>query len=188
VNPDGTTRPLTQGDGSVVRSPKVDKPLNEFQGKSTLYGTRAAQSDKILRTLEDGISTSGLAAKLAVSKTPVIGGVLGAAGNVMLSGEQQRVEQAQRDFVNAVLRQESGAVISDAEFANAQKQYFPQPGDDKATKDQKRANRALAITGFARMAGPGAEDINTIRSAPLLPGTTRGIRNTPPPPPGFKAD
>lgn len=180
VNPDGTARALTGPDGQPVRGAKADKPLNEFQGKSTLYGTRAAQSDKILKTLEENISTAGLATKQAVSRTPVIGGLLGAGGNLLLSTEQQRVEQAQRDFVNAVLRQESGAVISDAEFANAQKQYFPQPGDEKPTRDQKRANRALAIQGFARMAAGGSDDINAIRNSPLLPSG-----NMPPPPPGF---
>ena len=88
-----------------------------------------------------------------------------------MSSEQQRVDQAQRDFVNAVLRQESGAVISDAEFANAKRQYFPTPGDSKAAIDQKRANRQLAIQGFARMSGPkGAADIKAIIDNPLLPG------------------
>jgi len=36
-------------------------------------------------------------------------------------------EQAKKNFVNAVLRLESGAVISPSEFTNADKQYFPQP-------------------------------------------------------------
>ena len=154
----------------IIAANKPERPMTEFQGKSSLYGTRAAQSDKILTNLEEKVSTTGLAVKQFLAGTPVIGGALGAAGNVLLSTEQQRVEQAQRDFVNAVLRQESGAVISDAEFENAKKQYFPAPGDDKATRDQKRENRKLAIRGFARMAGPsGAEDINAIMDAPLIP-------------------
>lgn len=147
----------------------ADKPLTEFQGKAVLYGTRTAQSDKILRELEDKISTAGLAVKQAAQGVPLVGGILGAAGNVALSADQQRVEQAQRDFVNAVLRQESGAVISDAEFANAKKQYFPQPGDTKAVVEQKRKNREIAINGFRRMSGPGASDIDAVRNAPLIP-------------------
>jgi hypothetical protein len=77
----------------------------------------------------------------------------------MLSSNQQAVEQAQRNFVNAVLRQESGAVISDAEFENAKKQYFPQPGDDKKVIEQKRANRKAAIVGFKRIAGKAWEGV-----------------------------
>ena len=162
VVPDGTTRPLTTQDGTGVRKPVMsDKPMTEFQGKAALYGTRSAQSDKVLKALEDKISTVGLAA----------GQAAGTLGNFALSSEQQRVSQAQRDFVNAVLRQESGAVISDAEFANAKKQYFPAPGDDANTVRQKRANRQLAIQGFARMSGPkGATDIQAIIESQLLPG------------------
>lgn len=162
VNPDGTTRPLTTEDGTGVRKPvAADKPMTEFQGKAALYGTRSAQSDKVLKSLEDKISTAGLAA----------GQATGIIGNTLMSSDQRRVDQAQRDFVNAVLRQESGAVISDAEFANAKKQYFPQTGDDPKTVSQKRANRELAIKGFARMSGPkGAADIDAIIKEPLLPG------------------
>jgi len=65
-----------------------------------------------------------------------------------LSKDQQSIEQAQRDFINAVLRRESGAVISPGEFTNAQKQYFPQPGDSLKVLAQKRANRTLAIKGL----------------------------------------
>lgn len=163
--PDGTLEAIPGGPGD-----KGEKPLTEFQGKSTLYGTRAAQSDKVLLSLEDKISPTGLAVKQTVQNIPLIGGIAGAAGNALLSSEQQRVEQAQRDFVNAVLRQESGAVISDSEFKNAQRQYFPQPGDSKDVIAQKRANRQMAIQGFQRMAGPGGADIQGVRGAQLLPG------------------
>lgn len=161
VNPDGTTRPLTTQNGAGVQKPvAADRPMTEFQGKASLYGTRAAQSDKILKTLEEKISLPGLEAARTLGRT----------GNYLLSSEQQRVDQAQRDFVNAVLRQESGAVISDAEFDNAKRQYFPQPGDDAKTIEQKRKNRKIAIDGFKRMAGPrGGADIDAIIAEPLLP-------------------
>ncbi len=153
-------------------APRQERNLTENQGKSALYGTRAAMSDRILNGVEEKISTSGLAAKQAVAKVPLVGGILGAAGNVALSSDQQRVEQAQRDFVNAVLRQESGAVISDSEFANAQKQYFVQPGDSKEVIAQKRQNRTLAVAGFRRMAGPAGPDIDeAVKGTPNLTGT-----------------
>lgn len=142
---------------------QANKPMTEFQGKAAIYGTRAAQSDKVLKALEDTVSLPGLAA----------GQSTGMLGNMMMSSEQKRISQAQRDFVNAVLRQESGAVISDQEFENAKKQYFPMTGDDKPTLDQKRANRQLAIQGFARMAGPqGSQEIKAIIDNPMLPGVS----------------
>jgi hypothetical protein len=75
--------------------------------------------------------------------------LLGAAANaVAASPEQQQVEQSQRDFVNAVLRRESGAAIGASEFENAKKQYFPQLGDSDEVKAQKKRNRDLAVQGL----------------------------------------
>lgn len=155
----------------LAESARQNKPLSEFQGRNVLFGARMAAADKTLRGLEDTISTTGLAVKQGAQNIPLIGGMLGAAGNVMLSKEQQRVEQAQRDFVNAVLRQESGAVINPDEFDNAKKQYFPQPGDSKEVKEQKRQNRQIAISAFKQLAGPGADQIDMLANMPQLPGS-----------------
>jgi hypothetical protein len=178
--PGAEARPVLTPDGKQLPG-KADRPMTEFQGKAALYGTRAQQSHNILNDLEEKISTSGLAVKRGLESVPLVGGVLGAAGNVALSKDQQRVEQAQRDFVNAVLRQESGAVISDAEFANAQKQYFPAPGDSPDVLKQKRRNREIAISGFERMAGrEGAAAIGDIRNNAPLRGTPDRRGGNPP--------
>lgn len=166
LGPGGQAKPVIGPDGQPVRGVKStgnDKPLTEFQGRNYLFGTRSAEAHNVLNELEEKISTSGLAVKQSLSGPSFLGGILGAAGNAALSKEQQKVEQAQRNFVNAVLRQESGAVISDAEFANAQKQYFPQPGDSKQVIEQKRKNRETAISGFQKLSGPGGADIAAIR-------------------------
>jgi hypothetical protein len=141
---------------------KGPKPMTEAQGKAMLFGSRMQAANEILAGLEGkGVMTPSLT-KMAVEEVPLVGGALGMAANVMVaSPEQQQVEQAQRDFVNAVLRRESGAVIADSEFKNAAKQYFPQPGDDKNTREQKRKNRELAIRGILTEAGPGAPDITS---------------------------
>ena len=138
-----------------LKPPAPEKPLTEFQGKSTMFGTRAAQSHNILNSLEENVEPW----KVAVSRT---GGML---TNWALPEEAQKVEQAQRDFINAVLRQESGASIGSSEFDSAKRQYFPQPGDKPEVIAQKRANRDLVIKGFARQAGPGANDIAEIYNA-----------------------
>jgi hypothetical protein len=159
--PEGLVPMLHPTTKQPLRATARERPITEFQGKNALYGSRALMADKTLRQLEELISTEGLATKQAVQNWPLIGGPLGAAANYALSKDQQAVEQAQRNFVNAVLRQESGAVISEQEFENAKKQYFPQPGDKKDVIEQKRKNRMLAIQGFKRIAGPawdGVED------------------------------
>lgn len=126
----------------------ASKPLTDSQAKALLFGTRAQESDKILDGLGDNYSPAAISGKQAAGKVPLVGAALEAGANAMLSDNNQKAEQAQRDFVNAVLRRESGAVIADSEFANAQKQYFPQPGDSAAVKAQKARNRQIAIQGL----------------------------------------
>lgn len=132
------------------------KAPTEFQAKSATFGARAERADKILGDLQDKYAPGAVAAKQGAENVYGIGGVLGAIGNTVLPENAQMADQAQRDFVNAVLRQESGASISDAEFANAKRQYFPQPGDSKAVIKQKADNRAVAIQGFKNSAGNAA--------------------------------
>lgn len=132
------------------------KPLNDVQAKALLFGSRMQEADKILTGLESaGVLRPGAikqTAEAAAGFVPFIGDkvsdAVGSATNWTQSPEQQKVEQAQRDFVNAVLRRESGAVISDSEFRNAAKQYFPSAGDSQEVRKQKAANRALATRGL----------------------------------------
>lgn len=132
------------------------KAPTEFQGKSAAFGARAEEADRIISGLDGKYSPAKINAKNALEKTWVVGGALGAAGNALMGEGDQKAEQAQRDFINAVLRQESGAAIGESEFDNARKQYFPQPGDSKGASAQKARNRKLATEGLKRNAGKAA--------------------------------
>jgi hypothetical protein len=148
TGPDGTpvlVRQDKQGNISRVEGfgPKAgsDKPMTDGQSKAALFGSRMEAADKILGTLAgQGTQTSIPGAKAGYG--------IGSMVNMASSGAQQQLEQAKRDFVNAVLRRESGAVIADSEFANADKQYFPQVGDSAAVIAQKASNRAIATRGI----------------------------------------
>lgn len=149
---------------------KPDKPLTESQGKAALFASRMAKADQTLEALASGDNATlmpGGIKRFAEGTGRVLGlgtesmggalaDTLGGATNWTQSASQQQVEQAQRDFLNAVLRQESGASISPSEFDNARKQYFAQPGDDKATLAQKAENRRTAIAGMSLQSGGGA--------------------------------
>ncbi len=149
----GQAQPVTAG-GKPVQTAKAP---TEFQGKSAAFGARAEQAAKIIDQIGDKYSPAAINAKQAVGNTWLVGGALEAATNKMaLSDNDQKAEQAQRDFVNAVLRQESGAAIGPSEFDNAKKQYFPQPGDGAAIKAQKKRNRDLAVQGLVSNAGRAA--------------------------------
>lgn len=126
------------------------KPLTEGQSKALLFGTRMQASNKILEDLEK-------AGKLFSTPGANAGYGIGAAVNLVNSKEGQQLDQAKRDFLNAVLRRESGAVIAEPEFASGDRQYFPQIGDSKEVIAQKRQNRELATRGILAEV-PGADE------------------------------
>ena len=87
--------------------------------------------------------------------------------------EQQKFDQAKRDFINAQLRRESGATIQPPEFESAEKQYFPQPGDSEGVKKQKAEARRIAVENMRRSSGQNF-------SFPIQLNTETAT-NTPPP-------
>ena len=120
----------------------ANKPLNDVQSKALQFGTRMQAAGSVL----DGLASKGVDQPGLIKRAADAVGIGGAA-NWTQSGEQQQVEQAQRDFINAVLRRESGAAIADSEFSNARQQYFPQVGDSPEVIAQKRKNREIATAG-----------------------------------------
>lgn len=133
--------------------------LTESEGKATGFMYRMEESDRVLAELED--QGSSLWNK-AAGGIPVL-------GNYMVSADAQRFDQAKRDFINAILRRESGAVISPEEFANAEVQYFPQPGDSPEVIAQKARNRRVAIDGVRASAGEGGLTSPTPAADPSSP-------------------
>lgn len=85
----------------------------------------------------------------------------------------KRWSQAERNFVNATLRRESGAAISASEFANAEAQYFPRAGDPPSLIAQKRANRKQILEA---MRAEGGDAYNQI---PLVDVPMPAYRNKP---------
>jgi hypothetical protein len=158
----------TSVSGGVRFGPKsTAENLTEAQGKATGFAMRAREASDILDMVgQDGKVQPGLLKRMAEA-TPLIGEGLGTIANFTQTSAQQQVEQAQRNFVNAVLRQESGAAVNESEFNNAKKQYFPQPGDSKEVIEQKRLNRQTAIQSFEVAAGPGMKKV----SSPIKVGT-----------------
>lgn len=151
VNKDNSVVPLSPQGATPNAAPNPFAPpgkLTDEQSKAGLYATRMAQSHGIINKFENiNDSWAGWAGGNLANNAPA--GVT----NNMVSKERQQFIQAQRDFINAVLRRESGAVISEPEFANARQQYFPQPGDSQEVIAQKRQNRLTAIQGIMGAAG-----------------------------------
>lgn len=142
----GLARPAATMNGAQMQG--KDSGLNDNQSKALLFGSRMQQADKILASLAAKGTIRPSVMKGVVEGIPLVGGAAGAAANGLSSPEQQQVEQAQRDFLNATLRRESGAVIGPTEFESGKKQYFPQVGDSEAVIKQKAENRRLATQGI----------------------------------------
>ena len=128
--------------------PRV-KGVTEGQAKAGQFGSRMMTSNEGLAKLAaKGVNFGSFTKELAEG-VPFVGGMLGQVANaVAASPEQQQFEQYARQFINAVLRRESGAAIGDSEFLNAYKQYFPQRGEDAATMEQKARAREAAAQGM----------------------------------------
>jgi len=120
------------------------------QANAATFATRMHEADKIIS--DPSIYSSAIgprgAARGVTERIPVVGNALSGMGDQ--GPRYQQFRQAQRDFINAVLRKESGAAISASEFENAEKQYFPQPGDSQQVIAQKAKNRATAIDAIAQ--------------------------------------
>jgi hypothetical protein len=130
----------------------VEKQTGE-QANAATFATRMAEADKIISDpaiFGAGMGASGALRDIA-SSVPVVGNM--AIGATQGGAAYQKFDQAKRDFVNAVLRKESGAAISSSEFGNAEKQYFPRPGDTPEVIAQKAKNRATAIDTIANAGG-----------------------------------
>jgi hypothetical protein len=84
------------------------KPQTAVQSQVQGYADRTNSADIILTKLGSQFASTSLGNILG-SKNPT---------NFFKSSDRQQYEQAQRNFVNAVLRRESGAAISQSEFDN----------------------------------------------------------------------
>lgn len=126
------------------------KPQNANQATAQSYGNRLNESNIVLDQLAGNFTGATIGNALS-----------GITPNFLKSGDRKALEQAENNFLTAVLRRESGASISPSEFDTAAKIYFPQVGDTQANIEQKAQTRNTVINNFFREA-------NVPR--PVLPG------------------
>lgn len=130
---------------------EMSKDLTQAQAQSKGFYERAEFSQNILNELEE---------QGTMMRNYIAGSI--PFGNFLRTPEGQKYDQAKRDFINAILRQESGAAIGKDEFDNAELQYFPQPNDGPEVIEQKRQAREAKISGLKYTAG---QNINSQTNA-----------------------
>ena len=142
TNPDGTMT-LEQGPG-VTGGNRTGKPT-EGSLASEGYLQRMKGAEEVFTALEGQGTTA-----LGWTDRPVVDTDF---ESLKLTEPEQQLLQAQRDWVRAKLRKESGAVIGPEEMAAEIKQYFPQPGEGpkviaQKKEARKRAEEQLRITAL----------------------------------------
>lgn len=167
--PDGNLK-FIKGGPSDPDTPKGKGNLTDTQAKALQFGSRMQEANQIFDTLEkDGklFSTPG-------ANNSITGGLV----NQVNTAAGQQLDQAKRNFVNAVLRRESGAAIAPSEFDSADKQYFPQPGDGPEVVKQKRENRELSMRGILAEVPDAETRLAKIRTPPTQAPTASGAVST----------
>lgn len=163
----------TEGPEGVINTgaPTATTPNNPFgagkfnadQGKAAGFTDRMLQSEGILSGIAPapgqegppvpGVQGAGTDWRQTQLSNAREAPVVGKFANYAISTDRQKYDQAKADFINAQLRRESGAAIAASEFSNADKQYFPVPGDPPELIKQKAANRRAALEAMGREGG-----------------------------------
>lgn len=140
--------------GPVAQKPGADKERepkpNQYQAAT--YGRRLEAAEQVF----DGLQKDGF------DRTSKAQGVLSYLPGFAQPGQIKQQEQAERNFVNALLRRESGSAISSAEFDSAEKQYFPRAGDTPEVLAQKVQNRGIALEGLRAESGTAWTQVGQI--------------------------
>jgi len=151
----------------AAQNPANKAPTAE-QAKAAGFAKRLEQAERDFADLTGAgynRADPATAADSELGKIPLVGGIYKAT---MQGSNTKRQEQAERNFVNAVLRRESGASISPAEFSNAEQQYFPRSGDTPEVLDQKQRNREQVMASLKAEAG------HAYQAVPLVTKSGRG--------------
>lgn len=179
VGPDGRFYPVTPPQGTALsvdpntgavsfnQGPGV-KPLTEAQSKDSFFTTRMTAATPTIDKFEDALMSLPEAAAGVIPLN---------LGRYAQSEEYQLAKDAGRDFVNAYLRKDSGAALTQAEEENYGQLLLPQPGDKPAIIDAKRQRRQIAVEAIKSGMPPSAVD-GMLRAIKSVPGADQPAQTT----------
>jgi hypothetical protein len=148
TGPDGQMR-IVQGPGAGNQ-----KPFTEGQSKDNVYTTRAEGALKALEPVADALTSRG---EIIAESVPL------GLGREMQTDDFQVARNAGDEFLQAILRKDTGAAITAQEQELYGKTYLPQPGDKPAVLAAKKAARARAVEAIR--AGMSIEQITATEQA-----------------------
>jgi hypothetical protein len=110
------------------------------------FALRMTDAEKVVREFEDKILLAG--GDIPSFEDAVAFRAEGKLPTEFQSQEYKQYFQAQENFISAILREESGAAISDEEYVREASKYFPRPADGKDVLEQKRRSREVATASL----------------------------------------
>lgn len=156
---------MTMPDGTRIEV--NGKPLTEGQSKDTVFATRA---EGALPYVDAGDAALTSPKQAGMDSIPVI-------GNFLTSKDYQVASSAGKEFLQALLRKDTGASIQPFEVAEYGSVYLPQPGDTKERLTYKKEARHRALA--AMKAGMPAQAIIAQEKALATPGASGGATQQP---------
>ena len=159
TNPDGTTTTIQVGGAA---GGAAGGKFTEGQGKDNAYATRAEGALARLDPVADALTNVGNRA-LEYDPTGLFRGAL-------QGDDFQTAKQAGDEFLQAILRKDTGAAITTQEQDLYGKTYLPQPGDNAAVLKQKKEARYRALN--AMKSGMNMEQLAVQERALLASGDT----------------
>lgn len=127
---------------------KEEKNLPQNVYAAATYAKRLEDANNQIAKISKNWDPTAISSTMQDAKLPIPFIDVPLVPERFKSEEKKLMDQAQRNFVNAVLRRESGSAISESEFDSANRQYFPQAGDTAEVLKQKLRNREVAIAGL----------------------------------------
>ena len=161
---------LAAGDRMAAHQLDVDYAkakinMNEQQSNAATYADRMNLSEPILND-PNKIAAYSDPSQVARAKYAPLTSMF---GNYLNNDNYNSFDQAQKDFITAKLRKESGAAINAGEFATDEKTFLPRASDSPEVVAQKKAAREAIRGGLARAAGPAYEPTVVNAPAPAAP-------------------
>lgn len=127
-------------DGAIQFTQGGDFKFTEQQSKDNVYATRAAGALEAFEPVASALTSFPMR---AAEFDPT-----GVARGAVQSDEFQLAQQSGNEFLQAVLRKDTGAAITPNEMILYGKTYLPQPGDNEKVLAQKSLARKRAVAAI----------------------------------------
>jgi len=157
----------TDANGNTIQIGGSGKPMTEGQSKDTVYATRA---EGALPYVDGGNAALTNPWQRGMDAVP-------GAGNYLTSNDYQVASSGGKEFLQALLRKDTGATIQPFEVQEYGSVYLPQPGDSKERLAYKKEARHRAVA--AMQAGMTPQAIIAKEKALSTPGASGGATQQP---------